>query len=47
MFGIIKSLLYLDGMVLRCRPHAVLVEDMRQFINETEKFVDNKNMKLF
>lgn len=39
MFGIIKSLMYLDGMVLRCRPDAVLLEDMRQFIGETERFV--------
>jgi len=39
MFAIIKSLMYLDGMVLRCRPDAVLMEDMRQFISETERFV--------
>lgn len=39
MFGIIKSLMYLDGMVLRCRPDAVLLEDMRQFIGETKRFV--------
>ncbi len=39
MFGIIKSLMYLDGMVLRCRPDAVLMEDMRRFIGETEKLV--------
>lgn len=29
MFGIIRSLMYLDGMVLRCRPDAVLIRDMR------------------
>jgi len=29
MFGIIRSLMYLDGMVLRCRPEAVLIRDMR------------------
>jgi len=29
MFSIIKSLMYLDGMVLRCNPDAVLVADMR------------------
>lgn len=34
MFPIIKSLMYLDGMVLRCRPEAVLLEDMRVFIDE-------------
>lgn len=34
MYPIIKSLMYLDGMVLRCNPQAVLVKDMRQFIDE-------------
>ena len=34
MYPIIKSLMYLDGMVLRCDPQAVLVRDMRQFIDE-------------
>jgi ubiquinone biosynthesis protein len=34
MYPIIKSLMYLDGMVLRCNPHAVLVRDMRKFIAE-------------
>jgi len=34
MYPIIKSLMYLDGMVLRCNPHAVLVRDMRRFIDE-------------
>jgi len=34
MFPIIKSLMYLDGMVLRCRPQAVLLADMRRFIGE-------------
>lgn len=29
MFGIIRSLMYLDGMVLRCKPDAVLIRDMR------------------
>jgi ubiquinone biosynthesis protein len=37
MFGIIKSLMYLDGMVLRCNPHAILLKDMRKFIDEFEK----------
>lgn len=35
MFPIIKSLMYLDGMVLRCNPQAILLKDMRPFI---EKF---------
>lgn len=34
MFSIIKSLMFLDGMVLRCNPDAVLLEDMRRFIKE-------------
>ncbi|MBN1627066.1 MAG: AarF/ABC1/UbiB kinase family protein [Deltaproteobacteria bacterium] len=34
MFSIIKSLMFLDGMVLRCNPDAVLLEDMRQFLSE-------------
>jgi ubiquinone biosynthesis protein len=34
MFPIIKSLMYLDGMVLRCNPQAVLLRDMRQFIDQ-------------
>lgn len=37
MFSIIKSLMFLDGMVLRCNPDAVLLEDMRQFLNEFKK----------
>lgn len=34
MFSIIKSLMFLDGMVLRCNPEAVLLEDMRAFLGE-------------
>ena len=34
MYPIIKSLMYLDGMVLRCNPQALLVRDMRKFIDE-------------
>ena len=36
IFTIIRSLMYLDGMVLRCKPDAVLLRDMRQFIGEFE-----------
>jgi ubiquinone biosynthesis protein len=36
MFAIIRSLMYLDGMVLRCNPDAVLLRDMRRFIGEFE-----------
>jgi len=34
MFDIIKSLMYLDGMVIRANPDAVLLQDMRPFIGE-------------
>ncbi len=34
MFSIIKSLMFLDGMVLRCNPDAALIEDMRPFLND-------------
>ena len=34
MFPIIKSLMYLDGMVLRCNPDAILLKDMRKYIDE-------------
>jgi ubiquinone biosynthesis protein len=39
IFAIIRSLMYLDGMVLRCKPDAVLLRDMRRFIGEFEKLV--------
>lgn len=34
LFGIIKSMMYLDGMVLRCKPDAILLEDMRPAIRD-------------
>jgi ubiquinone biosynthesis protein len=34
IFAIIRSLMYLDGMVLRCNPGAVLLRDMRRFLGE-------------
>ncbi len=37
MFPIIKSLMYLDGMVLRCNPRARLIEDMRKYIDELRR----------
>lgn len=37
IFAIIRSLMYLDGMVLRCKPDAVLLRDMRRFIAEFER----------
>ncbi|MCX7829455.1 MAG: AarF/ABC1/UbiB kinase family protein [Acidobacteria bacterium] len=37
MFPIIKSLMYLDGMVLRCNPNAILLKDMRKYIDELKE----------
>lgn len=34
MFPIIKSMMYLDGMVLKGAPHTILMEEMRRFIKE-------------
>jgi ubiquinone biosynthesis protein len=34
LFTIIRSLMYLDGMVLRCNPDAVLMRDMRPLLDE-------------
>ena len=39
IFAIIRSLMYLDGMVLKCNPRAVLMEDMRQFIDSYKKLI--------
>lgn len=38
IFSIIRSLMYLDGMVLKCNPDAVLVKDMRRFIDTYQKY---------
>ncbi len=37
IFAIIRSLMYLDGMVLKCNPNAIIMEDMRQFISDYKK----------
>ena len=34
MFSIIRSLMYLDGMVLRCNPDARLIEDLGASVSE-------------
>jgi ubiquinone biosynthesis protein len=34
IFSVIRSLMYLDGMVLRCNPDAVLMRDMRPLLDE-------------
>ncbi|MDE0569888.1 MAG: hypothetical protein OSB44_04355 [Verrucomicrobiales bacterium] len=39
IFAIVRSLMYLDGMVLRCNPNAVLMEDMKSFIDDFERFI--------
>lgn len=39
MFPIIKSLMYLDGMVIKCKPDAVLMEDMRENVKELERYM--------
>lgn len=39
IFAIIRSLMYMDGMVLRCKPDAVLMRDLRPFIAEAEKMI--------
>jgi ubiquinone biosynthesis protein len=40
MFDIIKSLMYLDGMVIRANPNAVLLRDMRRFIDDFKAVMD-------
>ncbi len=40
MYAIIKSLMYLDGMAIRCNPDAVLMRDMRPFISEMESLIE-------
>jgi ubiquinone biosynthesis protein len=38
IFPIIRSLMYLDGMVLRCQPEAILMQDMRPLLEEGADF---------
>jgi ubiquinone biosynthesis protein len=42
MFPIIKSLMYLDGMVLRCNPDAVLMENMQESIENFKKVIGDE-----
>lgn len=37
IFAIIRSLMYLDGMVLKCNPEAILMHDMRKFVEAYKK----------
>lgn len=39
IFAIIRSLMYLDGMVLKCHPSAVLMDDMRAFVDRFEDHI--------
>ncbi len=40
MFSIIKSMMYLDGMVLRCNPNADLISDMKPRIVAFQKVME-------
>lgn len=42
MFAIIKSMMYLDGMVLRCRPDADLIRDMRPKVIDFQKIMNEE-----
>jgi len=39
IFAIVRSLMYLDGMVLRCNPDAVLMDDIKPFIDDFDRFI--------
>lgn len=39
IFDIIKSLMYMDGMVLKCNPDAILMKDMRPYMGILEKYI--------
>lgn len=39
MYPIIKSLMYLDWMVIKCNPKADLIKDLKPFIFDFEKFI--------
>lgn len=39
MFPIIRSLMYMDGMVLKCNPDAVLLKDMRRSLEDFRKLL--------
>jgi ubiquinone biosynthesis protein len=44
MFPIIKSLMYLDGMVLKCNPNADLISDMKESINNFKRVINYENI---
>ena len=37
--ALIRSLMYLDGMMLRCKPDAILLREMRRDIGEFERLI--------
>ncbi len=39
IFPVIRAFMYMDGMVLRCRPQARLMEDLRPFMKEGRGFL--------
>ncbi|MEG0069346.1 AarF/ABC1/UbiB kinase family protein [Cetobacterium sp.] len=43
MFHVIKSLMYLDGMVLKCNPHTNLMTDIKEFTKLLEKEIKFKD----
>ncbi len=45
MYPVIKSLMYLDGMVPRCNPQSVPVRDMRKFIDEFKMAINQQRIK--
>ncbi len=40
IFAIIRSLMYLDGMVLKCNPNAIIMNDMRLFYEKYKTIYD-------
>ena len=43
MYPIIKSLMYLDGMVLRCSPETDLMSDLKPFLDRFRPWVERSN----
>ncbi len=46
MYPIIKSLMYLDGMVLRCSPTTDLMSDLKPFLDRFRPWVERSNVEL-
>lgn len=43
IFAIIRSLMYLDGMVLRCNPDAVILRDMRPYMELFKPLLEKRS----